>query len=239
MPSFQLITFDLDNTLWDVTPTLIKAEQVLAQWIRSQHPDASTQYNLEAVQAIRDQLITSHPSLRHNLTELRKTTLKVFFQQTGSSETQATEHAKTSFEVFFEARNQVEYYPDALNCLTVLAKKYTLGALSNGNANIKKVGLNDVMSFHFNAESTGHAKPHRAMFDQALATQNYSPDQCLHIGDHPSEDILAAQQLGFHTLWINFDSKPWPLDQPPSAELTHWRDGETIIANLEGVPAQS
>lgn len=233
MSQFQLITFDLDNTLWNVVPTLIKAEQTLSKWIKTNHPAAGEHYNLTAIQNIRIELVTTHPELQHNLTELRKRTLHAFFQQAGYSESQASEHANASFEIFYNARNEVTYYPGALRCLNRLAKKYTLGALSNGNANIEKVGLNELMSFHFSAESVGHPKPHRAMFDRALAINNHSPDKCLHIGDHPREDILAAQDLGFSTLWINFDKKAWPLDQPPGAELAHWDDCETTISNLE------
>ena len=30
----ELITFDLDNTLWDVTQTIVRAEQSLRQWMQ-------------------------------------------------------------------------------------------------------------------------------------------------------------------------------------------------------------
>lgn len=233
MNAFQLITFDLDNTLWETPPVLVKAEQALFNWVKEHHPAASKHYNVTTIQKIRTELITAHPSLKHRLTDLRKQTLFAFFKSTGYPEKKALACANASFEVFYAARNNVTYYPGALKCLHRLAEKYPLGALSNGNANIEKVGLKEVMAFHFNAENSDHPKPHSAMFKRALATQNYPPNQCLHIGDHPTEDIRAAQALGMRTIWINFEEKPWPLDQPPCAQLNHWQDCESIISRLE------
>ena len=37
--SIRLITFDLDNTLWDIEPIVARAEKSMRDWIRQQHPD--------------------------------------------------------------------------------------------------------------------------------------------------------------------------------------------------------
>ena len=36
--NIQLITFDLDDTLWDTAPVIVSAEAVLRQWLSEHDP---------------------------------------------------------------------------------------------------------------------------------------------------------------------------------------------------------
>ena len=233
MATLKLITFDLDNTLWDATQVIARAEQAFQNWLTQQHPTVIQQLGQENISAIRLQVIRDNPDLLHNLSLLRQKSIGQIFLTAGYTHEQSQTLAQEGFEVFFEARNQVIYYRGALDCIQQLAQKYTLGALSNGNACIKKVGLNQWMNFHFNSENTGYAKPHPTMFEKALATTNCTAEQCLHIGDHPEQDIEAAANLGLKTLWINFNQQTWDKEILPDAELNHWHDAEQIIQSIE------
>ena len=41
----KVITFDLDNTLWDVEPALLRAEEVQQDWLRRHRPGAVEAYS--------------------------------------------------------------------------------------------------------------------------------------------------------------------------------------------------
>ena len=40
MSNIKLVTFDLDNTLWDVMKTIVRAEKMLRAWLSENTPDA-------------------------------------------------------------------------------------------------------------------------------------------------------------------------------------------------------
>ena len=44
-----MITFDLDNTLWDVEPALLRAEQAQQDWLRRHRPGAVEAYDHEGL----------------------------------------------------------------------------------------------------------------------------------------------------------------------------------------------
>ena len=44
----QLVTFDLDNTLWETESVVANAERVLADWLAKQAPDCTAARDLDA-----------------------------------------------------------------------------------------------------------------------------------------------------------------------------------------------
>ena len=221
MSRIKLITLDLDNTLWPVDEVIRRAEQECMVWIHHHHPDAADALSLERIRAIRQQLLTSKPGYRHNLTALRKDALARGFQESGYSAMTAANAAREAFDVFHQARNEVVFFPGALDLLEALADAYILGALSNGNADLKKIGIDDLFAFHHTAESVGERKPAPAMFHAALASARAKPHQALHIGDHPEEDVDAARRLSIGAVWANLLNLEWPDGLEPHEYSVH------------------
>jgi len=199
----KLITLDLDNTLWNVTPTLIRAEKSLASWINDNVPEAKLFYQKENLMSLRQQFNKQHPDKKYFPTIMRKTLLKQCFLQSGLSNNKAEEAMEVAFSIFIKERNNVDFFPETLNILKTLSKQYPIIALTNGNADLSLIGINEYFTAHFSAESTGRAKPDTRMFTEALAATENKPAYTLHIGDHPTEDILAASSLGINTIWFN------------------------------------
>lgn len=67
----RLVTFDLDDTLWDVAPVMRGAEATLRDWLASQAPRLGP-LPIEQLWAIRGQLLEAEPLLRFRLSELRR-----------------------------------------------------------------------------------------------------------------------------------------------------------------------
>jgi len=216
----KALTFDLDDTLWAVGPVIQRANIRLLTWMEDHAPDFVERYGLAGFNQLRDEVLAQQPLLAHDMTRLRLALLELGLQRCGYSHTEAKAIAEAGFEEYFAARNQVTFYPHALTQLQQLKPYYTLGALTNGNADLHLVGLNQIFDFGLSAAQVGVSKPAPDMFVQALAHMQLPPQAVIHIGDHPQADILGAQNMGMHTIWVNLEQQTWPAHQTPaSAEV--------------------
>ena len=64
-----------------------------------------------------------------------------------------------AIEVFLTERNNITFFDGVVPTLQHLSQRYKLGALSNGNADINRLGLDAYFSFAYSAEQVGAAKP--------------------------------------------------------------------------------
>ena len=212
----KALTFDLDDTLWAVAPVIQRADQHLLAWLKEHAPAFAQRYGISGFGQLRDEILTQQPNLSHHMTRLRLALLTLGLNRCGYSEQQAKTIAEAGFEEYFAARNQVEFYPHALEQLQLLKADYIMAALSNGNADIHRVGLGQLFEFGLNAEQVGNPKPAADMFTLALKRLQLPAAAVIHIGDHPEADILGAQNMGMHTIWVNLDGQKWPAHQAPA-----------------------
>ena len=212
----KTVSFDLDNTLWDVGPVLEAAERALRAWLESECPRALSGYRPERVVAVREEIAEQFPERAHDLTFLRKAVLERILGAAGYPATRAD----AAFQVFFEARNQVTLFADVLPALRRLRTRFELVALTDGNADLERVGLQAFFGHCINASTVGRAKPHAAMFQAVETLTGNSPEQILHVGDDPHRDVAGARAYGFRAVWVNRRQDRWPLeDAVPDAEV--------------------
>jgi putative hydrolase of the HAD superfamily len=208
----RLLCFDLDDTLWPVRPVIIRAEHRLRNHLDAVAPQVHQRLGPEDFTALREARLGADPSLRHRLSALRRLVLEDALRASGYADAETL--AAEAFEVFFDARNDVAYFEGTLEALEVLARRYTLAALSNGNADIQRLGLEHIFAFHLNAEGVGAPKPQPAMFEAALQRAGLGPEQAVHIGDHAVDDVQGAAAVGMKTVWVNESGAPWPGPGP-------------------------
>jgi putative hydrolase of the HAD superfamily len=224
----KAITFDLDNTLWDVEPVLLRAEQVQYQWLEENRPRVTREFDGEALRSFRISAHASHPELVHQISKIRIQALYEVQLHCGYSEQLAREGARTAFDAFLRIRHQVQPYERALEVLEALAQRYVLGALSNGNADIYKTDIGEYFNFAFSAEQLDASKPLPDMFHAALQESGADAREIVHVGDNPEHDILGAQKVGMFTVWMNSGDWRWPEQRVPADES---------ISALEDLPA--
>jgi len=192
------ITLDLDDTLWPVRPTLVAAEKVLAAWLRTHAPATAQGLPPAAMLALRDEVAAAHPHWAHDLSAIRLETIRRGLARHGDDPALA----ETAFEVFFEARHAVTLYDDVLPGLERLASRYRLVAVSNGNAQVHRIGLERFFSGSVSARLHGAAKPDPSIFAAACAAAGAAPEQVLHLGDDLAADVDGALAAGLHAGWI-------------------------------------
>lgn len=230
--AIKLLTFDLDNTLWDVETIVLRAEKVMRSWIRDNHPEFSATFDFAAFAVLREAVLRERRDIAHNLTELRLEVLRRAFTGAGYAQALAEEMAQAAFAEYFRERNVVEFFPGALDALQVLRADYELYALSNGNADIGRVGLGHLFSRHFSAISIGAAKPDPRIYLAALEASGVEPHEVAHIGDHPEQDIAAAAAVGMRTIWVNFTQQDWPDLPLPDRQITSFAELPRVVKSL-------
>lgn len=235
----RAITLDLDDTLWPIAPVMVHAETVLGDWLRRHAPRTAAHWPVAAMRTLRDEVAAEHPQLAHDYTRQRMITLERMLQAAGDD----IALVQPAFDAFFAARCEVEHYDDSLEALDRLAARVPLAALSNGNADLHRIGLMHVFRFQLGAREHGAAKPDAGIFHAACQRLDCAPAQVLHVGDDIEMDVVGAHQAGLRTCWINRadgngNLRTWPRDdlQPDLtvttlAALADWLDASPAAAS--------
>lgn len=209
MPALQLITFDLDDTLWEVEPVIDRANRILCAWLENHVPELATGVPVHKLTEYRDQVLLREPELAQFVTRLRLQILRSLLADAGVDAGRVERIAETAFETFLHARHLVDYHPRAFDLLQNLSKDYLVAALSNGNADVARLEIGRYFDFALSAESIGAGKPDSAMFDAACQRARCQPHEALHIGDHPEHDVLGARRAGLHAIWVSEKGLEW------------------------------
>ena len=199
----RLVTFDLDDTLWNANAVIRCAEANMNAWLQQRVPEYGQLEHAELIR-IRHAVVDANPSVVHDVSRLRELVLRTAIERCGYSAAAAAEFAIDAFAEFLDWRHRIEFFPNALVVLEELADSYTLAALTNGNANFKRLGLNRFFSFGYCAADVGASKPHPAMFERAIAHAGVTPQEAVHVGDHPVDDVRGAAGSGMASIWVRF-----------------------------------
>lgn len=212
MHRIRAITLDLDDTLWEIGPVIQRAEVKLWHWLAENYPRIATGFSATDVLDIRVAVMDEFVDQQHDFRFLRKKVLERLAQESGY----ATDLVEPAFEVFDQARNEVELFPDVLSNLELLAQDFRILALTNGNASLQKIGIDHLFHDAITATDVGAAKPAREIFEVAIERSGCSAIEILHVGDHPETDIDGAREAGLQTAWMNRTGADWPehLQQP-------------------------
>ena len=212
MQTPRVISLDLDDTLWPVGPVIATAEAELLSWLRLRHPRAVAGHDVDSMRLLRADVALRHPGRRHDMTFLRRQALAEQFARAGygTAHDVAAPEVAEAMEIFLAGRNRVELYADVRPALRRLRSRYRLFALSNGNADLKRCGIDELFDGHVTAEHAGAAKPDARIFSHLLRAAGVEPAEVLHIGDDPLADVVGASQAGMQSVWLNRDAKAWP-----------------------------
>ncbi len=212
LSNVRAIAFDLDNTLWDVEPVLVRAEARLFDWLSIHCPRITARVSAEDMRRARAELARREPHKAYDFTYLRTTALAGHAREHGYDES----IAERGFEVFLAARCEVEVFADVAPGLGRLRRRFGLASLSNGNADLARIGLDHLFALSLNARQVGAAKPDRRCFERLAHDLAVAPAQVMYVGDDPELDVEAARAAGLKTAWMNRRAQPWPTQYAPA-----------------------
>jgi 2-haloalkanoic acid dehalogenase type II len=208
----RAICFDLDNTLWDVWPVIVRAEQKMYDFLSQRYPRVVANMTIEMMRKAREETAAAHPQMSHDFTFLRKQTLREHAREFGYAEAMVEE----AFDAFIQARNEVELYADVLPALEQLGKRYRLFTASNGNADLGKIGIAHFFERTIAARHVGALKPDPAIFRKVIEGTDLQPHEVVYVGDDPQLDVAGARGAGMQAIWIDRQGGDWPPEIAPA-----------------------
>ena len=212
----KAISLDLDDTLWPIWPTIERAEKVLHQWLVDHAPMAAALFaNPAALTEIRQHLAEQRPELRHDLSTLRRESIRLALYRAGEDPLLAD----AAFAAFFDARQQVALFADVLPALQELSQRYPLVSLSNGNADLQRIGLAGYFRATVTAREFGVGKPDPRIFHAAAGAVDVFAQDVLHVGDDATLDVVGALNAGMQAVWVNRVDSLWPHELQPHATV--------------------
>lgn len=222
--NIQAISFDLDDTLWDGSDVLIRAEHAMQHWM-AQHTPKLHQLSSQQLRAKKIAFAQQHPELIHKMSDLRRAFLQQLFQEFNYP----APLAEQCYQVFYRARQRVIPFNDVATGLTQLATNFTLIAITNGNANIYATALGEHFDFALQADDFTHPKPHPQMFAHALQKLQLPAEQVLHVGDHPQHDMAGAFAMGMKVVWYNEGKRQWDQSFQPHGQVSSMSQLLTLL----------
>ena len=208
----RIVSFDLDDTLWDLPPVIEKAEEALYQWMEAQVPAVTENNSRDHVREHRMAFAAANPGLKVDMTALRVESLKKLF----SEHQVPTDRALEAFDVFYQARSAVTLYEGAVDILEKIAEHYYVVALTNGNADLKIAGIDHLFNDVQQASLTNPPKPDPTMFERTAQVFNVEPSTIIHIGDNAVADVQGGRNAGALSVWFNQSSQLWPTELTPA-----------------------
>ncbi len=213
----KAISLDLDDTLWPILPAIERAEVVLHQWMVAHAPMAAALFSSPAaLREIRDHMASSRPDLKHDLSSVRRESIRLALYRAGENPLLAEQ----AFDVFFAERQRVDLFDDARPALEFLAGRFPLVSISNGNADLQRVGLASFFRASICAREFGVGKPDPRIFHAAAGALDVTAEQVLHVGDDATLDMLGALNAGMQAAWVNRSDSLWPHELEPQLTLT-------------------
>lgn len=227
--TIKVISFDLDDTLWPIMPTILNAEKVTNAWIKKNYPGVGSLLGSKETTQIRDRLLKKNPDLKYQLSTLRELYFIELGLLAGYSKSEAKKMASSSFEIFFNERNNVVLFEGVEDCLNDLKEQYSLGVITNGNADLKKIGIDHYFDFSFSASDLKASKPDPIMFEAVKEFTGCTGQQICHVGDHPLLDVKASHDCEMNPIWFNKEGLDWPVAEIEPLEVNDWNEMEEAI----------
>lgn len=208
----KVVSFDLDDTVWDSRRLLENAELVMMDYMKENYFDvwklcgkgllSQTMKEFAAMDKYKD--------IAHDYTRLRLAVLDHLALKAGMTDKEERiAFAENCFKVFIKARNDIEehVYPEVVETFKGLRSKgYYLCTITNGNADVSAHPLfpSSMFDVHVTAIAAGASKPHPAPFnmvvdvykDRGIAAKNV-----LHVGDSIESDVIGAKNVGMLSCW--------------------------------------
>lgn len=216
----KAIYFDLDDTLcgyWDAAKAGLRAA-----FEAHPIPGKTTQESLDAwakeFRRFAHELKTSH-WYEIYLTQGGVTRVQLINETLQALGLEDPELAWRVGDAYGRERDaRLQLFPEVTQVLTALHKKYPLGLITNGPADVQRqeiatLKIGEYFDFVLIEGEMGMGKPHAAVMRKAEKEAQCDGPAILFVGNSYHHDMIPAMELGWRTAWIRR-----PSDVPPSSK---------------------
>ena len=197
---FKVISFDLDDTLYDNSAVIRVAEQRCIDSLRA----LSGLAQLDGADWLqwKTRIAAQHPRLSEDVTAWRLETMRALLACHGKSAVEIQRIAEQTMQHFLQWRHNIRVAPHHIALLNRLAQQYKLAVITNGNVDPERIGLSQ-FDLILRGGVQGRAKPHPDLFRRTAAYFHLPASQILHVGDSLLTDVQGALQAGCQAVWLN------------------------------------
>jgi HAD superfamily hydrolase (TIGR01549 family) len=226
-----VVSFDLDETLWEFMPMMDGALAAAVDELRQREPSVGL-IEVAELHRVRAEVAEQ---MEGTYEELRRESFRRVLAEHGAHD---PELSSWMVERWMEARvRTVRLLDDVEPAMdTLAARGYLLGAITNGNFPLHRLPLAGRLAFIVHAEHVGEEKPAAAPFARAAELAGIGGERWVHVGDSVESDVLGAQRFGLRAVWLNRRGLDLPEDVHPDAELRSLEHLPETVDRLLGRP---
>jgi HAD superfamily hydrolase (TIGR01509 family) len=208
---FQVILFDVDDTLFDRE----LAQRRVAGQIADRFADLFAGMERDQVVCAfmeSDRIATQRFEATGAVDAARAGRMEVFLDLLGLKKERAGE--LTAMYIASYPRIEAAI-AGARPVVAALYKRFRLGVVSNGISDVQyqkleTLGIRCRFECILLSEELGIRKPDPRIFRQAAEILAVEPRECLYVGDSYESDVLGAQEAGMQACWFNPRRLPPP-----------------------------
>jgi putative hydrolase of the HAD superfamily len=152
------------------------------------------------------------------------------------------ERAQKLSESYMVERNRaLKLFDDAENVLTELKKRFPLGLITNGPADIQRqeietLAIESYFDHIFIEGEMGEGKPNPSVFARATSAVGCEPHEILFVGNSFAHDVTPAIECGWRAIWVRRATDVPPSSGPGPAQPEEAPQGaakpDAVIADL-------
>lgn len=219
MQSYRHVFFDLDHTLWDFARN---SEETLRELHAELQMDALGAGPVD--QFLAKYYHHNHfcwSQYRNGLMTKEEVRVERFIYALNDFGYTKKDLAYTlADEYLARSPHKPHLLPHAREILDYLQAKYVLHLITNGfeevqYTKLKASGLGPYFQQVITSERAGALKPHKQIFEFALAESKAAAHESVYIGDNLEADIVGARNAGWDQVYFN------PKAVPHEEEMTH------------------
>ncbi|MBE2894887.1 HAD-IA family hydrolase [Spirabiliibacterium falconis] len=210
----KIISFDLDDTLYDNQPVMVDAEHAFLMMLQQKSELAQLNENYWA--KWKNWIASRNPLVCEDVVQWRVATIQAMLHHHGISGVRGQQILLDCMTEFVHWRHKVKASAEIVAILDRLAVRFPLAAISNGNLVPHQINLPH-FSLYLRGGQHGRAKPHADLFRQTATYFAVQPYEILHVGDSLITDVAGAINAGCQAAWLRLT--PQDILNTPQARI--------------------
>lgn len=203
LSKIRVLSFDLDNTIYDCQSVLTRAENWLTDYLCEKFSLGGECKEYAFWAKIKAELLRENNELANDVGYLRALSLVEAFRRLKMPLKGGIDEAMEYVDLFVSHRSDGYVSPQVHDLMGRLCSRYRLIAVSNGNLDARRLGVSHY--FEYDVRPRMHelkCKPHQDMFCRAIELMGVTKDEVLHVGDDPYTDVYGAVSNGIACAWV-------------------------------------